>query len=155
MRRLAPSIVALMLYAAAGLLPAAVRAELAAWDQTRVSEIGQQLAAACDAFWQAMRRQPGDTVGSGDAWDVSQLLHKAQTMQVQSTALAGHLRDGKGRDQTLNMYRDLKELVDDTNDVLTPHAELDEPTLAAWAKVSDLMRQIAPYYDPKATDTSQ
>ena len=30
-------------------------------------------------------------------------------------------------------------------------SSLDEPTMDAWAKVADLLRQIAPYYDPKAS----
>jgi hypothetical protein len=49
------------------------------------------------------------------------------------------------------MYRSLKEVVDDT-EVQARETDLDEPTLDAWAKVADLMRQIAPYYDPKALD---
>jgi hypothetical protein len=64
-------------------------------------------------------------------------------------ALSGHLDEGDGYDKTHNLYRDLKEIADDT-EVAAQRAELDEPTMDAWAKVADAMRQIAPYYDPKA-----
>ena len=72
-------------------------------------------------------------------------------LHEQSRALAAHLAKGKGHDETRNMYRSLKEIVDDT-EVQARRTELDEPTLDAWAKVADLLRQIAPYYDPKALD---
>jgi hypothetical protein len=36
-------------------------------------------------------------------------------------------------------------VVDDTQE-LASRAPLDEPSMDAWAKVADLMRQIAPYY---------
>jgi hypothetical protein len=123
-------------------------AELAKWDQTRVTEIAQQLTKASDAWWQAVLEQPGGPMGEGDD---SGLVEKAQVLQEQSRTLAAHLAKGKGHDETRNMYRSLKETVDDT-EVEARRTELDEPTLDAWAKVTDLLRQIAPYYDPKALD---
>lgn len=128
-----------------------VRAELAKWDQTRVTEIAQQLAKACDAWWLALREQPEGQIGSGDAQDEFALVKKAQVLQEQSRALAAQLAGGKGHGETRNIYRSLKEIVDDT-EVEARRAELDEPTLDKWAEVSDLLRQIAPYYDPKALD---
>lgn len=120
-------------------------AELAAWDQARVTGIAQQLAGACDAWEQAVREQPG----AGAEASEFGLGMKARVLKEQSQALAGHLAKGEGHDQTRNYYRDLKELVDDTEE-MAQRSELDDPTLAAWAKVVDLQRQIAPYYDPKA-----
>ena len=123
-------------------------AELAKWDQTRVTEIAQQLAKACDAWWQAVLKEPGGPMTEGDD---SGLVEKAQVLQEKSMALAADLAKGKGHDETRNLYRSLKETVDDT-EVEAKRAFLDEPTLDAWAKVADLLRQIAPYYDPKALD---
>ena len=45
--------------AAAACLATPAAAELAKWDQARVTGIAQQLATACDAFEQAVQRQPG------------------------------------------------------------------------------------------------
>ena len=125
------------------------RSELAKWDQARVTAIAQALATASDAWQQAVRRQPGEQIGSGSAQEEFGLVKKAQVLKEQSDALAGHLAKGKGHDETRNYYRSLKEVADDI-EVQAQQAELDEPTMDAWAKVADLMRQIAPYYDPKA-----
>ena len=137
-----PLPIALALLAAA-LCAAPAGAELAKWDQARVTQIAQQLTEASNAWWTALREQP-DVFGAA-------LAPKAQVLEEQSRSLAGHLAKGKGHDQTRDMYLSLKEIADDT-EVEAQRAELDEPTLAAWAKVADLLRQLAPYYDPKALE---
>ena len=124
-------------------------AELATWDQARVTELAQQLVQASDAWEQAVRKQPGGEIGSGDAESGFGLGMKARVLKEQSQALAGHLAKGQGYDKTHNYYRSLKELIDDTEEI-AQRSELEEPTMDAWAKVADLQRQIAPYYDPKA-----
>jgi len=133
----------------AALFSSPAGAELATWDQARVTAIAQQLAAACDAWEQALRRQPGEAIGSGRAEEGFGLGQQARVLREQSRALAAHLEAGKGHDQTVHEYQSLKEVVDDT-EVEAQRAALDEPTLDAWAGVADLLRQIAPYYDPKA-----
>ncbi len=128
------------------------RAELATWDQSRVTAIAQQLAAASETWRQALRDQPDSgAIGSGGAESSVGLVQKAQVLLEQSRALAGHLAAGDGHDETRNLYRSLEELIDDT-EALAQRAEVDQATLGAWAKITDLQRQIAPYYDPKALD---
>ena len=129
-------------------LPAA--ADLAPWDQARATGIATQLAAACDAFDVAVQKQPGlDQLGSGAAQEGSGLIQNSRMLREQSMALAGHLEKGKGHDDTRNYWRSLKEVSDDVAEN-AQRTELAEPTMDAWAKVQDLMRQLAPYYDPKA-----
>jgi hypothetical protein len=77
-------------------------------------------------------------------------VDESRGLREQSLALAGHLKAGKGHDETRNEYRSLKEIVDDIAEQAR-RSPLDEPTMDAWAKVTDLLRQIAPYYDPKAS----
>ena len=139
----------LLSLALVALLATPAAAELAQWDQARVTELATQLASACNAFEQAVRENPDTTGGTGDAAFGAQ--ENARELHAQSEALAAHLRDGKSHDQTRNMYRSLKEVVDDTEQN-TQRAPLDQPVMDAWAKVADLLRQIAPYYDPKALD---
>ncbi len=134
---------------AAACLSAPATAELASWDQARVTGIAQQLAAACDGFDQAVQRQPGGTLGSGSAGEVFGMQDESRMLREQSLALADHLKAGKGHDETRNEYRSLKEVVDDIAEE-AQRSPLDEPTMDAWAKITDLLRQIAPYYDPKA-----
>lgn len=129
-------------------------AELTPWDQDRVTSIAKELSAAADAWWQALRAQPETgVVGSGDAQDDSSMVDEARTLHEQAQALAGHLANGKGHDQTRDLYRDLEEIVGD-QEVQAQRAELGEPTMDAWAKVADEMRQLAPYYDQKADGES-
>lgn len=129
-------------------VPAA--AELAKWDQARVTGIAQQLAAACDSFDQTVQKQPGGSMGSGSAGAVVGMQDESRALREQSLALADHLKAGKGYDVTRNAYRSLKEVVDDIAQQ-AQQSPLDEPTMDSWAKVMDLLRQIEPYYDPKAS----
>lgn len=130
---------------AAWLLPAAgARADLAKWDQARVTEIAQQLAQASDAWWSATMEPP-----RGRAEENYDLQTNARMLVERTRGLADDLAKGKGHDETLNAYRSLREIVDDTEEV-AQRAMLDAPIMDAWTKVADLMRQIAPYYDPKA-----
>jgi hypothetical protein len=129
-------------------LPAA--AELAVWDQARATGIAKQLADACDAFEQAVRKEPQmGQVGSGGAAEGFGVGQNARMLTERSRELAGHLEKGKGHDDTRNIWRGLKEVSDDVAED-AERTELEDQTMAAWAKVSDLMRQLAPYYDPKA-----
>ena len=139
-----------LILAAAACLATPASAELAKWDQARVTSIAQQLATACDAFWQAVQRQPGGAIGSGDAGHVFGMQNETRTMTEQSRALAAHLAAGNGYEPTRNEYRGLKEMADDIEEE-AQQSSLDEPTMDAWAKLADLLRQIAPYYDPKAS----
>ena len=135
--------------AIAALSASPATADLKPWDQAGVTAIAQKLVPASDAFWQAMRRQPGDTVGSGEAGANVDLQSKARTLNEMAQGLAGHLAKGHGYDKTLDMYKSMKELVDD---ILTDEMfdSMVKPAADAWANFYGLMKQIAPYYDPKA-----
>jgi hypothetical protein len=143
LRLLAPAAVA------AAFLSAPAVAGLAAWDQAQVTGIAQKLAAACDHFRQVLQDQPGGEVGSGDAQVATALQNESEVLREQSRTLASHLAEGKGYEVTRDYYRGLKEVADDMEEK-AQRASLDEPTMDAWSKVADLLRQIAPYYDPKA-----
>lgn len=129
----------------ASLFATAALAEPTAWDQAQVTAIGKDLAAAGEGWEQAVRRQPGLTVGSGEAEDVFNMLEESQALNRQTTALSAELAAGKGHDKTYDMYRTLKEMMDDTQ-VQLERAEIIAPTKAAWAKVTDAMGRLAPYY---------
>jgi hypothetical protein len=121
-------------------------AGLAPWDQARVTAIGEQLSAAADAWQLAVRRENDDRLGSGTAEEGIKLTEKAQLVSEQARSLAGHLKAGERRDQTYDAFRSLKEQVDDADDFQS-RSELDQPTLAAWARFTGLLAQIKPYYE--------
>jgi hypothetical protein len=129
-------------------------AGLKPWDQATVTGLAQKLVPTSEAFWQAMRRQPGDTVGSGDSGDNVSLQSKSRTLTEMTQGLAGHLAKGDGFDKTVDMYKSMKELVDD----ILNAEEFDsmvEPTTTAWGNFMAVMKQIAPYYDPKGASDIQ
>jgi len=120
-------------------------AGLTAWNQARVTALGEQLSAAGDAWQLAVRQENDDRLGSGSSEEGVKLIQKAQLVSEAARSLAGHLKAGEGRDQTYDPFRSLKEEVDDADDFQS-RAEVDQPTLAAWSKFTGLMAQIEPYY---------
>ena len=125
----------------------AARADLAKWDQARVTSIAQQLVPAAQAWELAARQQGPGTIGAAE--EQGSLPMKARTLREMSEGLADHLAKGEGHDKTLDQYKSMREVADDTEE-MAQRSELQAPTIAAWSKIADLLRQIAPYYDPKA-----
>src|SRR5262245_29943296 len=114
-------------------------AGLTPWNQARVTDLGQQTLAAANGWYLALVQQGR---GSG------RLQQRAIAIQQQSAALAGHLEAGHGFADTVYVYRDLRELMDDA-DAGVDASYLEQPGQDAWARLSELMRQITPYYDPR------
>jgi hypothetical protein len=133
----------------AALVAGAALADLAKWDQARATGIAGELVKAADGFEQAVRDLPDATVGSGSAEASERLVKSSRQIHEQARALSGHLSAGRGQAETVDEYKNLKEASDDAADAARM-TMLPEPVMDAWAKLADLMRQIAPYYDPKA-----
>ncbi len=108
----------------------------AAWDQAKVTGLAQQLADAGRAFQAAVLREPEAA---------QRLQQNARTVSEQSQMLAAHLAKGDGKDKTKDFYRGLKEVTDDTVE-LQSEAPFGELTNSTWAKVADLVSQLAAYY---------
>lgn len=124
---------------------AASAVQLVPWNQAGVTQIAKQLSSATEA-WQLAVRQQGDiNVGSGAAEASFGVLEKSQAVTEQARSLAGHLEAGQGREQTLNQFRDLQEVVDDV-DAQAPLARVEAPTQTAWSQVTGLMKQLSPFY---------
>jgi len=115
-------------------------AGLTPWDQTRVTDISQQLLAAANGWFLALVQQGR---GSG------RMQQNAIAIQQQSSALAAHLEAGKGFSETVYSYDDLRELMDGA-DVGVDSSYLEQPAQDAWAKLSGLMSQLTPYYSSRA-----
>ena len=103
-----------------------------------MSAIAQQLTDASAGWEAAVLLEPEAE---------TRLNQNARTLSEQSATLAAHLAKGDGYDRTLDYYRGLREVADDTQEML-PQAAFAELSLNAWAKVSDLLRQLAGYYEP-------
>jgi len=112
-------------------------AGLTPWDQTRVTQLSQQLREATNGWFVVLNQQGGEN---------ARLQQNAVTLQQQSAALAAQLEAGKGFADTVDSYGDLRELMDDADEGVD-QSFLEKPTQAAWAKLSGSMTQITPYYD--------
>jgi hypothetical protein len=122
-------------------------AQLATWDQARVTEIAKTLATAAQG-WETQTREA--VAGSMlPAEEPDSLPGRARVLREMSDSLAAHLAKGDGYDKTKDQYRSIREVADDTEEA-AQRSPLEEPVMDAWAKVADALRQIAPYYDPKA-----
>ena len=134
------------------LAPTASHAELAKWDQERVTGIAEKLAdAANEVYRSIVRKRTGSQLGSGQASSYMRLKDKARLARNETRHLARRLQDGNARDDTLPVYRRLMTLVRDIREDAR-RMFLEAPTLDKIATAGDLLRQIAPYYDEKANE---
>jgi hypothetical protein len=121
-------------------------AGLTTWNQGRVTQLAQQIREATNAWFVVLNQQGGGTMMGGEAGGL--LGQNAVALQQQSAALAAHLEAGRGFQETVDSYGDLRELMDDADEHVD-QTDLEDPTQAVWTKLSGLMTQITPYYDTR------
>jgi hypothetical protein len=140
-----------LVLAIAAWLPSASFAELAKWDQERVTALGAELAKACDALYNTFMKEPERTIGSGQSRDYYRLRQLVRRIKGDAKHLSSALEKGEGYDQTLPIYENLMVMVRDAREALqgtfTSGFVLEKTTAAG-----DVLRRIAPYYDPKALE---
>ncbi len=146
-RVFATSVLALALVAS---LAAPARAELAPWDQAKVTGLAGQLSEASIALYSTFYKQGPPQAGSGQANDYRELKQEVRRIQSEAKELSGALGKGEGREDTLDIYKNLMETVRDARE----HARSVFSTQDVQDKASavrQILNQISPYYDPDAT----
>jgi hypothetical protein len=140
---LVPIFAAVSLSLAAG----SAGAELAPWDQGKVTETARQLQRAAQDLYDTFYKQPVPTVGSGQARSYQRLKQKIRGIKMQASQLAGDLEKGEGLEATLPAYEDLMQLVrsarDDARSVFTTKSVEEKAAVAR-----EQLNQLGPYYDP-------
>ncbi len=143
-RRIAIALVVLAL--ATPISPA--HAELATWDQAKVTALAKQLVESSTALYDSFYKQPPPTVGSGQTRAYQQLKQQVRRIRTEARELSSELEKGAGRDETLPSYEDLMATVRDAREnarqVFTTSAVTDKA-----AAVRALLNQLGPYYDPE------
>jgi hypothetical protein len=141
--RLVPVYAAVLL----SLAPASAGAELAPWDQGKVTGIANQLESAAQDLYDTFYKQPVPTVGSGQARSYQRLKQKIRGIRTQARQLAGDLEKGEGLEATLPAYEDVMQMVhsarDDARKVFTTKDVEEKATV-----VREQLNQLGPYYDP-------
>jgi len=132
-------------------LPSGSFAELAQWDQERVTAIGAELSEACNALYDTFVKEPEKTIGSGQSKDYYRLRQLVRRIKTEAKHLSSALAKGEGYDQTLPIYENLMTMVRDAR-AIAKRTFTSNYVLDKAAVTSDLLRRIAPYYDPKALE---
>jgi hypothetical protein len=126
---------------------------LASWNQERVSKIATELAPAMNEVYNSVNKlRTGATVGSGQANAHLRLKDRVRVARNEARHLAKQLQDGKSRAETVHTYSRLMETIRDAREE-GRRGFIEAPTLDKIAIAADLVRRLAPYYDPKANST--
>jgi len=141
----------LLVLALAAWVPSASFAELAKWDQQRVTSVAGELSEACDALYETFRKEPESRIGVGRARDYQRLRQVARRVKNEARHLSSSLARGEGYDQTLPIYESLMEMVRTARD-LSRRTFTSNFVLEKAAAAGDALRRIAPYYDPRALE---
>jgi hypothetical protein len=123
------------------------RAELATWDQARVTEAATELVTATEALYETFRQQPPPNLASMQANAYHELKQFVRLLRVEARQLAQSLEDGEGREQTLPIYQNLMQLARSARD----HAArvfVARDVGERAAGVRTVLNQLGPYYDP-------
>jgi hypothetical protein len=123
------------------------RAELAPWDQAKVTALGKELVQATNALDETFRKQPSPSVASMQGDSYHRLKQFVRLLRVVSREFTDSLEKGEGREETLNIYDNLMQLArsarDEAGRVFVAH-EVGERAAA----VRQVLNRLGPYYDP-------
>lgn len=134
-------------------VPSASVAELAEWDQGRVTALAAELIPACDALYDTFYNEPVASVLPGQRKDYYRLRQVVRRIKLEAMHLSSALKKGEGYDETLPVYENLMVMVRDAREgakrIFTSNFVLEKATAAG-----EVLQQIAPYYDSKALEGS-
>ncbi len=140
------TLVALFLAVALVGAPEARGAELATWDQEKVTAIAAELTQAAAALRGALQRRPPPTLGQPGKRAFFALREEMQFLVSGSRRLHNALADGADRDETYATYRRL--LVTARRAAQEARrAALGEPALGKIEATADVIRRIRPFYE--------
>lgn len=126
------------------------RAELAAWDQAKVTELAQQLEAETARLFRTFRDRQQPTLGSSQRLPYHRLKQEVRFLRRESRSLSQALQRGAGFDETLPSYETMMQTVrraqNNARTVFTT-ADMQESADAARA----ILNQLGPFYDPNFT----
>ena len=130
-------------------LASVARAELAPWDQTKVTELAKQLASAASALSQTFRQQPPPQLGSPQRLVFYRLDQEIRQLRRESSTLARSLARGADREQAQPSYESLMETVRRARDHarrLFAVADVQQRADAAL----EILNQLRPFFEADA-----
>lgn len=135
---------------AAGLATSAA-AELAAWDQKRVTAMAKELADAVGKASVEADKGKGSRVDVGKERSYYELREDLRLAKNSARHLAKQLESGKGREETYPTYRRLKTIRNDAAENAR-RAVMPDETVAAITAAGGLMLRLRPYYEEEPAE---
>ena len=123
------------------------RAELAAWNQAKVTALGKQLVQATNALDETFRKQQPPSLGSTQGSSYHRLKQFVRMLHVVSLEFTGSLEKGEEREETLTIYDNLMQLARSARDEAARVFVAHDVSERASA-VRQVLNQLGPYYDP-------
>jgi hypothetical protein len=124
-------------------------AELAKWDQDRVTKYAEELVTAADELEQALKKVGIQNLANANAryqvQDTVKMLHTA------SRGLSKALQNGEGRDETTPRFKRLETLRRDA-EVEGRRADISEPVFEKVFAVGGALQRLRPYYIEEAEE---
>jgi hypothetical protein len=142
----APASLALATLAAAVALPATpCRAQSAAWNQNRVTELAVELAEVVAELQGAFRREPALHIASGQARARHAFRDSLRVLRTETRALASELEAGAGFEETLPIARRARVVIRDLREE-GRRMSWKEPVVGHAQRAEALVAQLAPFY---------
>ena len=127
-------------------VPLAVRAELAKWDQTRVTAIAAELAEAVSKASLEVDKQKGSRVDVGKERAYYEFREDMRLAKNTSRHLAKELEGGHNREETYPTFKRLKTLRNDAAENAR-RADMPDSTVATISAAGELLLRLRPYYE--------
>jgi hypothetical protein len=126
------------------LLPTVAPAELAKWDQERITQIAEEFAGAMKELRREIRAAPPsmDPTRQRARYEA---LEDIRIMTNSSTHLANKLKAGEGREETSAVWRRLDLLRRDFEENARK-SEIEDAILEKIVKAGELLIRLTPYY---------
>ncbi len=125
-------------------------AHAADWDQAKVTEIAEQLSDADnDVHRSVVRTATGSQVGSGQSASYLRLKDRVRVARNESRHLAKALQDGKGKDETVHVWKRLMSVVRDARNI-GRSMFLEAPTQVKIVRASEIIDQLTPFYETES-----
>jgi len=115
-----------------------------AWNQQAATALAAQLETSTEALYNQLREAPEtDTPGMENASE--SMRGTAREMHEEAGELYSNLAGGKGRDETLNNYRRIKELSRDVGES-SRFVDVAAPVGGAQGGMNGILSQLDAYY---------
>jgi hypothetical protein len=124
-------------------------AELAAWDQAKVTALAKQLEGETKALYDTFYKQPVPSIGSGQSQEYRRLKQEVRRLRSEAGELSRALAAGEGRDDTLPVYENLMQKVREARE-LAGRIFTTKDVQDRASAVRKTLNEISPFYDPDA-----